>query len=250
MNRISTKPTEFPWTSSFRAGTAAPIIALLVASAVCVGLVAARIVTTGSIRYAFLGWNLFLAWVPLVFAMLAAGLHSRSGRSWNFYGCAGAWLLFYPNAPYIFTDLIHLTTRFHVNFWVDLVLILSCALTGLVVGFVSLFQMQCVVAQSAGRIASWLFVGAVAGLSSFGVYLGRFLRFNSWDLLARPMELWRGIGGWVSDPMAHSTTYAFPVLFAVFLFTAYLMLYALTHLQPAATHVEPSSRVSTPKAAG
>ena len=89
-------------------------------------------------------------------------------------GIAALWIVFYPNAPYIFTDLIHLTKGFYPYFWVDLSLILLCALTGLVLGFVSLYLMQSVVERMLGRAASWLFVAAVAGLTGFGIYLGRF----------------------------------------------------------------------------
>jgi uncharacterized membrane protein len=225
-----------------------PVLTLAFASAVSVALVFARIVWTENLRYAFLVWNLFLAWLPLLFALLVCELH-RNGRwrTWRFAGLTGTWLLFFPNAPYIFTDLIHLTTRFHRHFWVDLTLILICALTGLVLGFVSLYLMQSVVARMFGRVASWVFIAVMAGLSSFGVYLGRFVRVNSWDIVTRPGKLYHGINDWVSDPFAHSTSFAFPILFATFLFIAYVMLYALTHLpqvQPIASPqgINPSGR--------
>ncbi len=214
--------------------TAIPVLALTFASAVSVALVVARIIWTGRLGYGFLAWNLFLAWMPLVFSLLACEKYERgSVRDWRFLGLAGAWLLFFPNAPYIFTDLIHLRTRYYAHFWVDLVLILLCALTGLVLGFVSLFLMQSVVRRLLGRVASWIFIALVAGLSGFGIYLGRFLRFNSWDVLFNPVELYRGIGHWAAVPLSHPTSLAVPALFGAFLFIAYVMLYALTHLQPA-----------------
>ena len=211
-----------------------PMLALTFASGVSVALVLARIIWTGNISYAFLVWNLFLAWLPLVFALQASeNYQNASARNWRFAGLAGAWLLFFPNAPYIFTDLIHLTKGFYGHFWVDMVLILLCAVTGLVLGFVSLYLMQSIVTRMFGRLASWLFIAAVAGLSGFGIYLGRFLRFNSWDILFKPVKLYHGIGHWASDPLSNPTSLAFPMLFATFLFITYLMLYALTHLQPA-----------------
>jgi len=257
---------------AFKQETAMPVLALTFASGVSVALVIARIAWTGQIRYSFLVWNLFLAWLPLIFALLARE-HYRKGtrtkvnsdeptpgptkegsiigrafatvpllgrvrrgfrdRNWRFLGLTAAWLLFFPNAPYIFTDMIHLTTHFFAHFWVDLMLILLCALTGLVLGFVSLYLMQSVVVQMFGRVASWVFIAVVAGLSSFGVYLGRFVRVNSWDIVARPGKLYHGINAWASDPFAHATSFAFPALFATFLFITYLMLYALTHLPQA-----------------
>jgi uncharacterized membrane protein len=217
---------------ALRRETAMPVLALVFASGVTAALVTARMLWTGSLRDGFLLWNLLLAWIPLVLALLACdAFRNGSGRNWRFFGLAGAWLLFFPNAPYIFTDVIHLRSRFHGQFWADLLLILLCALTGLVLGFVSLFLMQSVVSRMFGRAASWLFIAAVAGLSGFGIYLGRFLRFNSWDVVFRPIALGRDLGHLAANPLAHAHSVGFAALFATFLFVAYLMLYALTHLQ-------------------
>lgn len=221
---------------ALRRETAMPVLGLTFASGVCISLVVARIIWTGRFSYAFLIWNLFLAWLPLVFALLANDEYRNAPqRTWRFYGLAIAWLLFLPNASYIFTDLIHLVTRYF-SFWVDLVLILSCAVTGLVLSFLSLYLMQCIVARMFGWLTSWLFIGTAAALSAFGIYLGRFLRFNSWDVLFQPVKLYQGIGRWASDPMANSTSFAFPILFGTFLFIAYVMLYGLTHLKPGVMH--------------
>jgi uncharacterized membrane protein len=220
----------------YRRERAVPMAALTFASVTCVCLVVARIFWTGQPKYFFLVWNLLLALLPLLFALLAADVDdSKPHGRLRFLGLSGAWLLFFPNAPYIFTDIIHLATSLHSHFWVDLSLVLLTALTGLVSGFLSLFLMQSLVARSRGPLLSWLFVAVVAGLSGFGIYLGRFLRFNSWDVITQPVALAKGIGHWVTNPLAHSTTFAFPILFATFLFVSYLLLYALTHLQ----HAEP-----------
>jgi uncharacterized membrane protein len=217
---------------AFRRETAMPMLALTFASLVCGALVLARITWTGNPRYAFLLWNLFLAWLPLAFSLLAFETYrATSGRNWRFLSLALAWLLFFPNAPYIFTDLIHLTTRYYPHFWVDLTLILLCAMTGFVLGFVSLFLMHAVARRILGQFGSWVFIAGVAGLSGFGIYLGRFMRFNSWDVVFQPLKLYRDIGNWANDPLANPTTSVFPFLFATFLFTAYVMLYALTHLK-------------------
>ena len=227
----------------YKRETASPLWALTFASAASVMLVIARMAWIGNFRYAFLVWNLILAWLPLIFALMARERYQSGVRpDWRFAGLAGAWLLFFPNAPYIFTDVIHLTYGPYRHFWVDLMLILISAFTGLVLGFVSLYLMQSVVVQLYGRAASWFFVAAVAGLSSFGVYLGRFLRFNSWDVLTNPVGLYHGINRWASDPLANANTFAFPVLFATFLFIAYVLLFALTHLPQTQLQGTPSER--------
>jgi uncharacterized membrane protein len=217
----------------FRREVAAPMLALTFASAVSVVLVAARILLTGNIHYGLLIWNLFLAWFPLVFAVLAHECY-RDGlkAKVRFALLTAAWLLFYPNAPYIFTDLIHLMTYFTRHIWVDLVLILLCAFTGLVIGFLSLYLMQTVVDGLFGRTASWFFVTAVTALGGFGIFLGRFLRLNSWDVLVNPSRTYREVGAWTTQSFYPPSAFAFPLLFATFLFVAYVMLYALTHLSP------------------
>src|ERR1044071_3571645 len=221
---------------AFKRETAIPMLALTFATGVCLMLVAARIIYTGKLQYAFLIWNLFLAWLPLIFSLFACEKYGNgASRNWRFVSLACAWLLFFPNAPYIFTDLIHLTRGYFTHFWVDMVLILTCALTGLIIGFLSLFLMQSIVLRMFGRTASWVFIAAVAGLSGIGVYSGRFERLNSWDILFKTMAPSRRFSNWAADPLAHSGSLALAGLFATFLFIAYLMLYALTHLkqQPA-----------------
>jgi len=221
----------FRWV--YRRERAAPMAALTVASVTSLLLVAARISWTGRPDYLFLAWNLFLALLPLWFALHAAEVsRSTPHRRLRLLGLSAMWLLFFPNAPYIFTDIIHLATSLHSHFWVDLSLVLMCALTGLVSGFLSLYLMQSLVARARGVLMGWVFVFGVAGLSGVGIYLGRFLRFNSWDVIAQPVALARGIGRWAGNPLSHPQTFAFPILFTIFLFVAYLMFYALTHLRP------------------
>ena len=217
---------------AFQRETVVPVMALTFATAVCLALVSTRILWTRNLHYAFLIWNLFLAWLPLAFSLLACDYYrKRSVRSWHFVSFSACWLLFFPNAPYIFTDVIHLTRGYRAHFWVDLVLILSCALTGLVLGFLSLFLMQNVISRITGRLMSWFFIAVVAALSGIGIYVGRFLRLNSWDVLVKPWAIPAGLCHVAADPSAHFGSLALCALFGIFLFIAYLMLYALTHLR-------------------
>jgi uncharacterized membrane protein len=212
-----------------------PLLTLLFVSLVGAMLVALRMAWTGRFTYLFLIWNLILAWLPLVFAVCLCREYQRqvSASRWKLALLAGLWLLFLPNAPYIFTDLVHLNNWFRSHYWVDLSLILLFALTGFMVGFLSLYLVQEVVADKFGRATSWLLVAAAAGLSGFGIYVGRFLRWNSWAVVTNPMGLTRDLGHLELHPLTNYLGVVFPALFATFLFLAYLMLYALTQLQPA-----------------
>jgi uncharacterized membrane protein len=227
--------------------TAPPLLAMAFASAVTVALIATRVLMTRNLEYAAFIWNLFLAWLPLVFAVLARDCSARGGgRTWRFYSLAGAWLLFFPNAPYIFTDLVHLQFDFFRHYWVDLTTILLCAFTGMMLGFVSLYLMHSVIAKRFGRAIGWFFVALTAGLSSFGIYLGRFLRLNSWDVLLRPGTMYHRLDYWMDNPMLNRPSAEFLVVFTVFVFLAYVMLYALTHLPKLElTHDQPETISAT-----
>ena len=223
---------------ALRRETAVPVLALAFASGTNVALVLACSAWAWRLSSAYLIWNLSLAWLPLIFALLACEEFERTPRrDWRFWAFAGSWLLFFPNAPYIFTDIVHVWHRIFFDtpphLWADLILIFSTALTGLVLGFLSLYLMQQVVTRMYGRLVSWGFIAVVAVLGGFGIWLGRFSRFNSWDVLLRPVALMRGIAEWALTSFEHPSGLAFPLLFGSFLFVAYLMLYALTHLQQA-----------------
>jgi uncharacterized membrane protein len=207
------------------------IFALMVlASAICVFLVAARIAYSDTVRYTNLVWNLFLAWIPFVLAYLA---YILSWKKWLLYlalpAAAFLWLIFFPNAPYILTDLQHLAKEStSAPLWYDVIVMVWFSWTGLLLGLVSLYLMHDIIQRAFGRLLGWAFVFVVSGLSSFGVYLGRFVRFNSWDILNDPKEIAVTILGLAVDPSKRLV--AFTLLFAVFYIFVYLTLYSFAHL--------------------
>jgi uncharacterized membrane protein len=214
------------WRYFSRPDLRAPLWALGCASALSIALIALRTVMTWRGQHLYLVWNLFLAWIPLWLALHLEEMDRRRPvPRWRFRFTTTAWLLFFPNAPYIFTDLTHLKPGTRVHWWTDLILILLFAVTGLVLAFLSLHRMQSVVARSRGWVAGWAFVLAVSFLSGFGVYLGRFERWNSWDVLAHPFGLAADSFHWL-----HVHSAKFTLLFGLFFFTAYALLYSLTRL--------------------
>ena len=208
----------------------AALLALIFASGICLTMLASRALFAGNFALGFYPWNLVLAWIPFLLARRVYGLRaSRSPRYWLFGGCAVLWFFFFPNAPYIVTDLVHLKTRAPVPKWFDLVMMVSFAWTGLCLGYLSLYLMQEVVRSWLGRRWSWGFVVVMLALSSFGIYLGRFQRWNSWDVLARPLGL-------ASDVVLRMNfadnpeLFAFSATFFAFSLLTYATLFALTHL--------------------
>jgi uncharacterized membrane protein len=203
---------------------------MVFASTMCILLVAARIAYSDSGRYTGLVWNLFLAWIPFLLAYLAYAFSLKKMFLYLVLPVATfLWLIFFPNAPYILTDLQHLAKQTSgAPLWYDVIVMVWFSWTGLLLGIVSLYLMHDIVHRTFGRWFGWAFVFIVSGLSSFGVYLGRFVRFNSWDLLGDPKEIVVTILGLAIDPSKRLV--AFTILFAVFYLFVYLTLYSFAHL--------------------
>lgn len=218
-----------------------PVLAAALSSLVGISIVAVSVLWTRRWTGLFLVWNLILAWLPLGFATLAErpGAARRARWTWGIL-----WLLFFPNAPYIFTDLTHLNPDHDRRFWVELGVVLLFALTGLVVGYLSLHRMQRLVARHYGSWAGWGIVGAAAALGATGVAVGRFLRWNSWDALLHPWRLVIDIGGWLHQLPQDRETALFLFLFTLFLFFGYVMIHSMAALgeQPGPTGRTPTVR--------
>ncbi len=220
-------------------GPGRAILALGLATAASLGLALARPALWperhGLPRW--LVWNLFLAWVPLLFALALNRLAARGpgpaggrpGRRLLAAGCAAGWFFFFPNAPYLVTDIIHLQPRPPVPLWFDALLLMNFAWTGLLVGYGSLFLTERIVRARAGRPVGYVFATAALALASFGVHLGRFGRWNSWDVLRRPGSLLRASLR-NADPVAQPGTAAFCLFLFVFLLAGYGALRGLRRL--------------------
>ena len=201
---------------------------LLLASCVSVLLVRARMAYSNSDDYLILVWNLILAWIPFVCASFAYMISwSRKLLYLVVPVCALVWLVFFPNAPYILTDFQHLTTATtNAPVWYDVLMLIWFAWTGLFLGLVSLYLMQEIVTRNFGRFSGWAFVLIVTVLSSIGIFLGRFYRWNSWDLLGDPLPIAHDIYSWLRHPFANLKVYGFTLLFTLLFLFIYLVIHA------------------------
>jgi uncharacterized membrane protein len=211
------------------------IAALAAASALSVAALLVEIHETGSSFYRFLVWNLFLAWIPVA-AALACNALAR-GRAYGLAICAGViWLLFFPNAPYMLTDYIHIREFPHEGpLWWDVLMLSSFVWTSLMLGFFSLYQMQDVWRAHWGRVVSWLLAGLALGLASFGVYLGRFVRLNSWDALLHPRSVAHIIANQLEDPVHQPRLIGVLGLLTAFMLIAYVAVCNFAVFQSGAT---------------
>lgn len=176
---------------------------------------------TQSIVYVFLIWNLFLAGIPYVVTQFMQRWDRQSATKGWIWLCVPVWLVFFPNAPYIITDLFHLRSIQSMPVWFDLVLILSFAWTGLFLGFLSLRDMEKMLELRLGRVRTVILLIGLLFLCAFGIYLGRYLRWNSWDLVQQPMQLVDDIVSRFRYPFKHPKTWGMTILMGGFLNLVY-----------------------------
>ena len=212
-------------------------VSLVGLSTLVLAMTAVRVVYTGNDYNTNLVWNLFLAWIPFGLAVYVYdGYRKRLGRL-RLWAVGGLWLLFFPNALYIVTDIKWLRYSAGMPIWYDLALIGAAAWGGLLLGFTSLYLMQRVVKRALGAVQAWAFAFVTLALGAFGVYLGRFERWNSWDVFTRPRLIVQDLLPHLAHPQDHPRALAVTVLFTAFLATSYLVFYAF-----AEPEVEPLGR--------
>lgn len=187
----------------------------------------------------FMLWNLFLAWIPLIMTYSILFVRQTPWSHWKkrltIMGFSLIWLLFYPNIPYLITDLIHLGTntylihtpyQFTFSFisWYEFAAMVLSVWIGIMLGFASLYPLQQLIAKHTHPIVGQGFAFLIALLSGYGIYLGRFPRLNSWDLLLSPRTLYRTV---LSS--LNVKTLAFSVLIGGMYWIIYFSIYILAH---------------------
>jgi uncharacterized membrane protein len=209
----------------------ATIVVLIGLSALVVVMVAIRVASTGSPAYLNLPWNLFLAWVPFALALVVYDQAGRGAGGPRLLALGGLWLLFFPNAPYLLTDFKYLGWYSdEAPWWYDVTLLSAAACAGLALGFASLYLMHAVARQVWGAARAWLAVGVVLMLGSFGVFLGRVHRWNSWDVFTDPAPLVAQLARGVLNPLDYPRAIAATAVLAAFLGATYLVFYAFARL--------------------
>lgn len=189
---------------------------MALSSALAVVLLAMRVAWTHERAYLFLVWNLFLAWVPYGCAIAIRALHRRGGSGLALVPYFVLWLGFLPNAPYLVTDLIHLRFRLGAPVWFDSVMLAAFAWAGVGLGTASLRICTRVVRVRAGALAVFAFTPFVALATGFGIYLGRFLRLNTWDVATRPGTVLAQTLSPFVDPFGHVHAWTVTLTFALF----------------------------------
>lgn len=195
---------------------------LLFCSAFALALMVLRNRLAADNVYRFMAWNLFLAWIPYGFSLLLGALRSRALIA----ACTLIWLAFFPNAFYLVTDLVHFRYNTDFIWWYDLGMLAAFACAGMLLAVSSLRLVHAQVRRRTSAAVGWAFVLAVAGLSGIGIYVGRFLRWNSWDVITNPQALAADLAQQLQAPELYPRMVGVTGLFAGLLLFAYLTLAA------------------------
>ena len=195
-------------------------------SFLCLVLLFARAITTGVQRYWFIPENLVLAWLGLGFGwLLVKGLQTRSWRSWQNITLSILWLFFLPNTWYVLTDFIHVYPTGEISELFDIVLMSSLVLCGFIMGLTSLLMVHKELLKRIKAAGAYTIIEAVILLASFGIYLGRDLRWSTWDVLTDPSGIIINVSDRVVDPLGHPSAINVTALFFVLLTTIYFGVY-------------------------
>jgi uncharacterized membrane protein len=180
-----------------------------------------RMLYSESNMYLFLLWNIFLACIPFEISVL---LVKQKRNKWAEAILFSAWLLFFPNALYILTDLVHLEVKTTVPLWFDAILLFASASTGLIMAFASLYKIESFLKTKVRDMISNGIILACLFLGSFGVYLGRFQRWNSWDIINDPFSLTISMAKLFLFPLHYTHAWAFTFIFAGFIYLLFCSL--------------------------
>lgn len=203
------------------------MLALVVASLVSLGLYVGGAWRNHSFDYGFFPWNLVLAWLPLLFAIrLNHVLGYKRWSSWEGLGWSVLWLVFLPNSFYIISDLIHLQEVSRVDVMYDIAMFTSFIFTGAALGFSSLYLLHSHLRRRLRAVEAAGWIGATLLLSSLAIYIGRDLRWNSWDLVTNPAGLLFDMSSRIMNPAAYPQMFITTLSFFVLLSTVYAILWA------------------------
>ncbi|HKB45827.1 MAG TPA: DUF1361 domain-containing protein [Chitinophagaceae bacterium] len=191
---------------------------LLASSCFSCMLLLGRMLVTQSLGYIFLPWNLFLAFIPYWISWWMIRKDDIIQHGIKLFIALAIWLLFIPNSFYIITDLFHFTHIRSAPKWFDLLLIFSFAWNGILCGITSLRRVEIIIIKLLrGKNFSLLFVFAVMWLSAFGIYIGRYLRFNSWDIITDPFSLSGEILNMIIHPFQHLYPWGMTLCYSIFM---------------------------------
>ena len=194
-------------------------ILLIFFSIYCFSLLLFRAKITNSTYLFFLIWNLFLAVIPYLISSFLIIKNNQILNKLALILLFFCWLLFLPNSFYIITDLVHIVRSSGNLFYLDLIIICSFATIGFILGLLSLEHFKFFLQHKIAIKNTTYIILIICLLCGFGIYLGRILRYNSWDILSNPIELFIDL---VTVAFTQKSI-SFSILFGTFIYLSYLL---------------------------
>lgn len=191
-------------------------------------LIFSRVWYTHTLQHVFMLWNIFLAWIPYVLSNFLQAYEKK--QRWKQLVLFSSWLLFFPNALYIITDLVHIDEAGEAPVWYDALLLFTCAFIGLLMAFKSLYNAEAYLSAKFKHSTMQFIMPLIIFIASFGVYLGRFQRWNSWDIVHSPFALGEDIAACFISPQDHVRTWVVTFLLSILFY----LMYSFTKILPQA----------------
>lgn len=213
------------------------LVTLSASMLVSVLLLVVRMIVAGNTRFMFMIWNLFLAWLPVLFALgFRLNLKKYRLQSWQNLGLLALWLGFLPNSFYLISDLIHIQSSGEAIVLYDIAMMMSFILNGLILGYISIFIVHNQLLRKLSDRVVLAVLAFVFMACSFAIYLGRYLRWNTWDIILNPAGLLFDVSERVVNPVLHIQTYIVTLTFFVLLSSTYAVVYQLTKILSQSAH--------------
>jgi uncharacterized membrane protein len=213
------------------------VLAVILSNLFAIALVVNRVLFSESYRYLFLLWNILLAALPAILAVwLVRRIRKHGWLKPKQILLTFLWLAFLPNSFYLLTDFIHLRQTFEADILYDIVLLASFLINGLILGYISLVVLHRELIKRVSSIQAASLILLTLFLSSFAIYLGRFTRWNTWDLLLQPAGLLFDVSDRFVNPGAHPQTFSITLLLFVFLSVIYFVVWEAVNYSAASGH--------------
>lgn len=207
------------------------IAGVVVSSLVSLVLLVVRISASDSARYIFLIWNLVLAVIPVFLAWwLVSRVRQYGWLGWKQLLLSAVWVSFLPNSFYLVTDFVHLRTTNEASLFFDVVMLASFVVNGLMLGYIAVYLVHKELVRRFSESTSYKIVAIIFFLCSFATYLGRFTRWNTWDILLQPAGLIFDVSDRVINPGQHAETYLATGILFVFLSSIYVVIWEASKL--------------------
>jgi len=205
--------------------------ALFISTLVTIGLIVAGSIKSHSTYFNFLIYNMMLAYIPVLLAFwLTLRLKKSAWLSTGNIIISILWLSFLPNSFYMITDLIHSQNAIGIDLLYNIVLIIACIFNSLVAGYISLYLIHWELLKRFYYRKVHLVIAIILLLCSFAIYLGRFLRWNSWDVVFNPAGLLFDVTDTIASPSTHPDVFATTITFFLLLSSIYIVMWQITRV--------------------